>query len=62
MREVCSPNSSGGRKDKPLAAPSAKSRGVKHAAVYGDRAARSDAERDNPAPLRARIDLDLRRP
>jgi hypothetical protein len=60
MREVCSSNSSGTKpKDRPLPAPPKDSRGVKHAAVYGDR--RSDTARDNPAPLRAKIDLDMNR-
>jgi hypothetical protein len=35
--DVCSPNSSGQKpKPQPLPQPDAKSRGVKHAAVYGD--------------------------
>jgi hypothetical protein len=59
MKESCSPLNSM-PKGKPLSAPPAKSRGVEHSAIYGDRAVRSDATR--AAPLRGKIHLDMRRP
>jgi hypothetical protein len=39
VKDACSPNSSGGKQPKPtpLPHPDKDSRGVKHAAIYGDR-------------------------
>jgi hypothetical protein len=56
IKDVCSPNSTGAKpKPQPLPHPDAASRGVKHAAVYGDAKRRSDqSNQPPPAPANPR--------